>query len=387
MSEINGHVEPQFQAVADLFAANFDELDEVGASLCVTVEGQKVLDLWGGHREAARKTPWERDTCCVVFSNTKAATAFCAHLLVERGALDLDAPVSRYWPEYGQNGKENTTVLMLLNHTAGLPAVRGDVPPEGFADWDQMVARYAEEAPFWAPGTRTGYHMISFGWLVGEVIRRITGRSLGQYFAEEIAGPLGLDYWIGLPEAEEPRVAPVIFYKMRGGEIPSEFLQKMLAETTSMQALSMLNLGGLNYNSRIAHAAEIGAAGGISNARGLAGLFTPLANDGGDLLSRARVDAMRGLSSGAARDENLLIPTRFGQGFMLNMDNRPAPASEARSFIIPEGAFGHTGAGGSASFADPGKRLAFGYAMNRMGGGFLMNERGQRLIDAVYAAL
>ncbi len=387
MTHIQGHCEPRFQPVADLFAANFEELDEVGASLYLSVEGQTVVDLWGGHMDKARRQPWQSDTITVLFSNTKAATALCAHMLVEQGALDLNAKVGHYWPEFAQNGKEDATVAMLLNHTVGLPALRDEVKPLGYADWDYMTARYAAEAPFWDPGTQSGYHMISFGWLVGELVRRVSGKSLGRFFADEVAGPLGLELWIGLPESEDARVAPAIFHKMQPGELLSEFIQTMLRDTQSLQARSMLNLGGLDYNSTTARRAEIGGAGGIGNARGLGGMFTALANGGGGLVSRDRIDAMRALSSENRRDATLLIPTRFGQGYMLNMDNRDAVPGDANSFLIGPGAFGHVGAGGSAGFADPDRRLAFAYVMNRMGGGFMLNARGQRLIDAAYACL
>lgn len=387
MHTTDGQADAKFEAVRDAFAENFDQRDEVGASLSVTLEGETVIDLWGGHSDKARTQPWTRDTICTAFSNTKAATALCAHILIERGQLDASAPVARYWPEFAQNGKEHTTVAMLLNHTAGLPAVREDLPDGAFADWDLMCAHLAAQDPWWEPGTRTGYHMITFGWLVGEVVRRVSGRSLGTVFAEEVAGPLGLDFHIGLPEAEEPRVSPVIFHKLQPGEELSEFMQTMISDTQSLQAKSMINLGNLNYNERRARAAEIGGAGGIGNARALAGMFAPLANGGGDLVSPARIEAMRAPSSAGQPDENLRIGTRFGQGFMLRMDNRPAPVEQATSFLIPEGAFGHVGAGGSCSFADPDRRLSFAYVMNRMGSGFMLNERGQRLIDAVYAAL
>jgi CubicO group peptidase (beta-lactamase class C family) len=222
---------------------------------------------------------------------------------------------------------------------------------------------------------------------VGEVIRRITGRSLGRFFAEEVAGPLGLDLWIGLPESAETRVAPIKFASLSSNQDPSEFQRVAMADTHSLQALSMFNLGGLDYNSRLCHAAEIGAAGGIGNARAICGMFTPLANGGGGLVSRTRIDAMRAPSSQSERDATFLIPSRFGQGFMLSMDNRAVLPGEGRSFIIGDGAFGHVGAGGSAGFADPDRRMAFSYVMNRLGNEFLLNTRGQRLIDAAYDRL
>ncbi len=387
MSMIAGVADHRFRKVAELFADNFETLGELGASLCLTLEGETVIDLWGGHRDEAHETTWDEDTICIAFSNTKAATALCVHMLIERGALDLDAPVMRYWPEFGQAGKDAVTVRMLLDHTAGLPAIREDVKDGAFADWTYMTDRLAAETPYWTPGTATGYHMFTFGWLLGELIRRVTGRSLGRFFAEEVAGPLGLDFHIGLPETEEHRVAPVRFHKLGKGEEMSIYMKAILRDNNSLQARSMLNVGNLNYNEPRAHRAELGASGGIGNARALAGMFTPLANGGGGLVSAERIDAMRTPSSRGEPDENLMINTRFGQGFMLCIDNRPAPVDAAVSFLIPDGAFGHVGAGGSFGFADPDKRLAMSYVMNKMGGGFLLNARGQRLIDAVYDAL
>ena len=275
MSIVHGTTDPRFQGVADLFADNFAALDEVGASLCVTVDGAPVIDLWGGHRDKRRTQAWERDTICTVFSNTKAATALCAHILIERGLLDPDAPVTRYWPEFGQAGKEGTTVAMLLNHTAGLPAIREDVKDGGYADWAYMADRLAAETPWWEPGSKTGYHMITFGWLVGELVARVSGRSLGTFYADEVAGPLGLDLFIGLPETEDARVSPSIFHKMQPGELLPEFMQIMISNTMSLQARSMLNLGNLNYNEPRAHRAEIGGAGGIGDSHGASGRSPP----------------------------------------------------------------------------------------------------------------
>ncbi|MDP5335940.1 MAG: serine hydrolase, partial [Paracoccaceae bacterium] len=187
-----GTYDPAFKSVAEAFEENFNARGEVGASLCLSVDGKTVVDMWGGIAATATKAPWTRDTIVPVFSCTKAATALCAHLLVDRGQLDLNAPVAQYWPEFAAAGKEAVTVRMLLNHSAGLPALRSKVGPDGFANFEQTAAQLAAEKPFWEPGTCNGYHMITFGWLVGEVVRRVSGKSLGRFFADEIAGPLGL---------------------------------------------------------------------------------------------------------------------------------------------------------------------------------------------------
>ncbi|WP_431854264.1 serine hydrolase domain-containing protein [Azospirillum sp.] len=380
---VRGGVAPRFAPLAAAFVANFHERDEVGASLCVVQHGERVVDLWGGLADPDTGRPWEEDTVSIVFSNTKAATALCLHLLAERGRVDLDAPVAAYWPAYAQAGKGGTAVRMLLDHTAGVPALRAPLPDGAAFDWEHMAGRLAAEAPFWEPGTRTGYHGLTFGWLVGEVVRRVSGRSLGRFFAEEIAGPLGLDYWIGLPEAEEPRVAPIIPYRPAKGLPANRFEAAVAAEPDSVSALYFLNTGGWRpkgFNSRTGRAAEIGAANGVANARALAGFYAPLATGGGPLLRMDTVRAMAEISSATHDDATLRIPTRFAAGFMRSMDNRCRGLDSA---VLPPGAFGHVGAGGSLGFADPGDGLSFGYTMNRMGGGLLLNERGQTLVDAL----
>ena len=387
--EVHGSCEPKFQAVREEFERNFQERDEVGASVCVTLDGQTVVDLWGGQANADTGAAWNEDTLSIVFSSTKGATAICAHILASRGQLDLDAPVATYWPEFAQSGKENIPVKMLLNHQAGLPAVRDPLPQGAYADWDLMVNTLAKQEPFWEPGTRNGYHALTFGWLVGEVVRRASGKSLGSFFRDEIAGPLGLDFWIGLPEDKEPRVAPMIAAEP---DPNSRFFQE-IAKPGSLQSLVLLNAGGYmdEVDTRAAHAAEIGGAGGITNARGLAGMYEPLALGGKkgavELVNAATLARMGRVSSSTGRDAVLVMPSRFALGFMKTMDNRGEPAGVQDSVLTSEEAFGHVGAGGSFGFADPKAGMSFGYTMNRMGAGASLNERGQSLVDAVYRAL
>ena len=200
----------QFQAVRDEFERNFQERGEVGASVCVVLRGQIVVNLWAGTARCDTGTPWTEETVSLIFSSTKGATALCAHILASRGLLDLDAPVAEYWREFAQARKSSITVKMLLNHQAGLPALRGTLSRGTFYDWDFMVATLEKEDPFWQPGTRTGYHGFTFGWLVGEVVRRVSGKSLGIFFQDEVARPLGIDFWIGLLRHLESRVARMI---------------------------------------------------------------------------------------------------------------------------------------------------------------------------------
>ena len=207
---IEGSYDPKFKSVVDTFVENFETRDEVGANVAITLEGRTVVDLWGG-RKARDGAAWDKDTVSIVFSCTKGATALCAHMLADRGLLDLDAKVGAYWPEYAKNGKEETLVSMMLDHSAGQPHVRTPLKEGGYYDYDYMVKLLEDEEPFWVPGIRNGYHGVTFAWTVGELVHRVSGKRLGRFFADEVAKPLGLDFTIGTPEATEPRIAPMIF--------------------------------------------------------------------------------------------------------------------------------------------------------------------------------
>jgi CubicO group peptidase (beta-lactamase class C family) len=388
--DIHGDHDPRWRPVRDELERNFRERGEVGASVCVIVDGRVVVDLWGGLAERRSGRPWQRDTIGVVWSCTKGAVALCAAVLVSRGLLELDAPVLRYWPEFATAGKEDITVRLLLSHQAGLPAVRTPLAPGALYDWDGFVATLAAEAPFWPPGTRQGYHAFTFGHLVGELVRRISGKPLAEFFRDEVAGPLGLDFHLGLPEADESRVAPTIRPDpVPAGEVPWRFLTRLNEDPASVQALIVRNtsLGPGAHDSRQAHAAVLPSQGGISNARGLAGLYAPLAQGGGDLLDADTLRALASVQSASAIDAVLLVGMRFGLGFMKSSDNRHGPPGARDSLILSESAFGHAGMGGSLGFADPPARLAFGYTMNKQGRGVMLNERGQALVDAAYRTL
>ncbi|HEY2485841.1 MAG TPA: serine hydrolase domain-containing protein [Candidatus Binataceae bacterium] len=387
---VEGEFDPKFEGVVDAFVENFERRDEVGASCCLTLEGRTVADLWGG-RVAVDGAAWSRDTISVIFSATKGATALCAHMAADRGQLDLDAPVTRYWPTFGQAGKEEALVTMMLDHSVGLPHLRTKVRKGGFYDYDYMIGLLEREEPFWKPGIRNGYHGITLAWTIGEMVHRSTGKRLGAFFHEEVAKPLGLDFAIGLPADREPRVAPMIYAPITDEVRNSRVSQAAVKEKDSATHYFMFNMGGFDANSHEAHAAEIGSANGISNARGLAGLYAPLAN-GGELkgvrlLGRDALQRMALCSVATHEDATLRIPTRFSLGFMKAMDNRRLDNAAHCSLLIGEPAFGHVGAGGSLGFADPECRMSFGYTMNRMGFGILMNDRGQSLVDAAYRAL
>jgi CubicO group peptidase (beta-lactamase class C family) len=389
---IQGTCSTQFSDVQVEFERNFTERAEVGASVHVTVDGETVVDLWGGD---AGGRPWTEETITHVWSCTKGATALCAHILASRGQLDLNAPVTAYWPEYGQNGKEGTLVRHLLGHQAGLPAITEPLPPGAMYDWGLMTDALARQAPFWVPGTRHGYHGLTFGFLVGEVVRRITGLGIGEFFEKEVSGPLGLDFWMGLPEDLEAHVAPSIPADLSapGTPVPSLYLVAM-TQPESAQASQILNNGGYlvpgEPDSRAARAAQMGAVGGISNGRGLAQLYRPLALGGaynGVRLVHDREVPLMGAAVSAGFDEITLTSSRFGLGFMKSIDNQHLPENDREGVLLTEDAFGHAGMGGSLGFADPRARLSFGYAMNRMGPGLAVNSRGQSLVDAVYRSL
>src|SRR5215475_4977372 len=396
---VSGMCSSRFSRVREEFERNFAERGEVGASVCVKVRGDTEVDLWGGLARPATETtpevPWQRNTIGHVWSCTKGATSLCAHMLVSRGQLDLNAPVGTYWPEYGAvASKSAVRVRQLLAHQGGQPAVRAPLPDGAFYNWDLMTQTLAGEEPFWQPGTRNGYHAFTFGFLVGEVIRRVSGRSLGTFFREEVAQPLGLDFWIGLPADQEPRVAPTIppDPPQPGQELPS-FYQQAFADPTSVQALAVFNTGGYlltpgESDTRAAHAAEMGAVGAITNARGLAGMFQPLANGGAigrtRLVNKDELVLMGAAASATSVDFLLLVPTRLTMGYFKTVDNRYLPPADSEGILMAETAFGHTGLGGSHAFADPTLQLSFAYTANKQGSGLGVNSRGQSLINAVY---
>ena len=390
---LDGTIEDRFAAVGRCFERLLAAEGERGASVCVTHRGRVVVDLYGGVADPETGRRWEKDTICVAWSCVKGATAFCAHVLADRGMIDLDAPVATYWPEFGQAGKETISVRHVLTHQAGVAGLRETVPRAGFLDWERSVRQIALEAPLWEPGTRHGYHGFTFGFVIGEVIRRATGRPISRFFREEIAGPLGLDSWIGLPASEEERVVKTsLAPPPPPSEPPSSFV-KALFDATSVAA-RVMNCGDMFdpeiYDSRAAHAAELPASGGITNARGLAGLYAPLACAGRHgatrLLSEESVAEMGRVSS-AGTDACSQVPTRYALGFQKRMDNRRAAPPDRGALLIPEAAFGHLGVGGSLGFADPEAELSFAFVTNRGVRSALVDERAHSLIDAAYESL
>lgn len=388
---VRGTCDPRFELVHAAFERNFAARGEVGASVCVTIDGETVVDLWGGTADPATGQQWERDTIGVVWSCTKGATALCAHVLASRGRLDLDAPVAQYWPEFAAHGKEAITVAMLLSHQAGLPAFSEPIPDEGYCDWDFVVDRLANQEPLWAPGTRHGYHALTFGHLVGEVVRRVSDQSLGAFFRSQIAEPLGLDFWIGLPAEHEARIAPTVPVMPGPDDTLPSFYQAALTDPASVAAKVLMHSGLALapgwIDTRNAHAAELPAFGGIANARALAGMYAPLANGGGELLDTEQLGAMSAVASATSVDATILVPTRWSLGFVKSIDNRRQKPGDQDGVVLAEDAFGHVGMGGSLGFCDPRAHLSFGYTMNRQGLTVGLDERGQSLVDAVYSTL
>lgn len=388
MTVIHGEVTAGFEGVREAFAANFERRGDVGAAVCVYRDGRPVVDLWGGVADPDTGREWERDTLQLVYSATKGATATVAHLLAQRGELDLDAPVADYWPEFGANGKAGIPVRWLLSHRAGLVTLDRPVPLGDALGWDAMVAALAAQRPQWEPGTAHGYHGRTYGWLVGEVIRRVSGRTPGRLFAEEIAGPLGLDFFIGLPAAERGRVSRMVYPKPEFDlstvpleAVPPEAREYVAAlqdpESLSNRAFTLTDPAEIDFNSAEVQAAEIPASNGIGTARGLARMYAALIGD---------VDGVRLFSPGtlasataeqaAGPDKVIMFPVRFASGYMLPVETNPLTGPRA---------FGHPGRGGSLGFADPEHGIAFGYVMNSIAEG-AEDTRASTLVDAVREA-
>jgi CubicO group peptidase (beta-lactamase class C family) len=316
-----------------------------------------------------------------VYSTTKGITALCAHQLAEQGQLDWDAPVARYWHQFALEGKAHVPVRWLLSHRAGIPAVSRPLPPEALYDWDAMTAAVAAQKPWWEPGERHGYHAFTYGLLVGELVRRISGRTLGNYFREEIAEPLDLDFHIGLADKEHGRTADMVVSN------PPQLVQAIRANPVGIVARAFANPPSLAFGPNVSEwrRAEIPAANGHGTARALARLYGALAVGG--VLDGVRVLRPESIHScyteqSCGQDAVLGVPTRFSLGFMLLQ-----PDVSGRIRGLNPRTFGHSGAGGSLGFADPDARLGFGYVMNRMGTSLLLDPRALALIDATYAAL
>jgi CubicO group peptidase (beta-lactamase class C family) len=371
---VQGHCDSRFSDIRELFEKSFDGDEEIGSAICFVLDGETVVDLWGGHYDEARTRPWERDTIVNTYSTTKGMTAICAHQAIERGLVELDAPVARYWPEFAAAEKGEVPVRWLLSHQAGLPAVRKPLPEGSVTDWDVMCAALAEQEPWWEPGAQHGYHALTYGFLVGEVIRRATGKTVGQWFREHVSGPLDADYHIGFGPEHDARTTDMIGSLLpaqgEGGdetpELPGPLGQMMkdMRDPATMTGAAFNNPPGgtAGVNSREWRAAEVPAANGHGTARALARIYGALARggeiDGVRILEPESIERAR--TQQAFGPDAVLgqLPMRFGLGFMLRQDFMPLSPSD--------NAFGHPGAGGSIGMADPDARVGFGYVMNKM---------------------
>lgn len=389
MPEIGGDTAPGFEAVREAFAADLAAAPRTGAAVSVYLHGRKVVDLWGGIADPGTGRPWERDTLQLVYSTTKAVTAACALLLSQRGELDLDAPVAECWPEFAANGKGRIPVRWLLTHQAGLPAIDHPITPDEAIAWEPMVTALAAQRPYWEPGTDHGYHGLTYGWLVGEVVRRVSGRSLGTFLADEIAGPLGLDLWIGLPETERHRVSRIIetppdFQAMARIDLDAlpEPMREIMAAFADPASLTRRSLAvvtpPLDHNRPEEQAAEMPATNGICTARALARFYAALIGevDGHRILTPGTLTAATA-EQVSGIDRILRVPVRIGTGFGL-----PTPDA----FWYSPTAFGFPGRGGSLGFADPATGLAFGYVMNHLLEG-VPDLRAANLLAAVQKAV
>ncbi|WP_037578999.1 EstA family serine hydrolase [Phaeacidiphilus oryzae] len=381
---MEGRCDERFAAVRAAFEENFRSRGELGAAVAVRLGGELVVDLWGGWADPGRTRRWERDTVVNVWSTTKGATALCAHLLADRGLLDLDAPVAAYWPEFAAAGKSGVLVRHLLSHRAGLAGLREPHSLADLYDWELTTARLAATEPWWEPGTRSGYHALTYGFLVGEVIRRISGRLPSAFLAEEIAGPLGIDFTIGLPEKAADRAALLVRAPAEaavGAPLPAEPSPLFLA------ALANPLVGPDEANSAEWRAAELPAANGHATARAIAELYGIVAGRGAydaehRVLSPASAERIRE-GQGACRDlvleSGFRYETEIGLGLWLS--------GRTASYGPNPRAVGHDGAGGSCGLADPEADLSLGYAMNVMGYQIADDPRKMALIEAVYDSL
>ena len=379
-----GFVEPGFGAVADAFERNFAEHGELGAAFSLYADGRRVVDIWGGTADKASGRPWDNDTLQLVFSATKGAAAICIAKLVSDGRLGYDDRVAMHWPEFAAEGKQGVTVGELLSHQAGLLAVDRKLTFNEVMAVTPLVEALGAQRPFWEPGTAHGYHALTFGWLTGEVVRRVDGRSIGRYFAEEIALPLGLEFWIGLPESEESRVSTIELAPPPTD--PAEIAHMRRLFTRGANGYRAFSLDGVirtmpenHFNTRALHATEMPGANGITNARSLARLYAACIGevDGVRLLPASTVDAARA-ERVHGEDLTTLRDSRFGVGFALHEPLVP---------MIHQGSFGHPGAGGSLGFANSELGIGYGYVMNQMGGGPNGDPRTASLNEAVRSCL
>ncbi len=376
MTAIEGTCNERFAPVREAFEKNFEKAGDVGASVAVTLEGEYVVDMWGGHSDAAQRSPWQQDTIVNVYSTTKTMTALAALLLADRGEIDFYAPVKTYWPEFAQNGKDGIEVRHLMSHTAGLSGLAERLSGDELYDWERVCDVLARQAPWWEPGTASGYHAMTQGHLIGEVVRRVTGSTLGRFFRDELAEPLGADFHIGVPEEHFPRIAELI--------PPERPPAGATGDKTSIAARTFASpaVDAGAASTAAWRSAEIPAGNGHGNARSVVRVQSLVANGGSvfgkTLMSEAGCRRIFDEQSNG-KDLVLGVPIRFGMGYGLTSD------------LLPMGPNPHIaywgGWGGSTVVVDLDARLCVSYVMNRMEGNLLGDRRGFSLLQAAYRAL
>jgi CubicO group peptidase (beta-lactamase class C family) len=377
MAQVHGHAKAPFEKLADVLSAHLDNGDDLGGSIAITVDGAPVVDLWGGWADEAHTRPWAEDTITNVWSTTKTVTCLAALVCADRGQLDLDAPVAQYWPEFAANGKDRVLVRHLMSHTSGVSAWAQPVSMEDIYDWQRSTSMLAAQEPWWEPGTASGYHALNQGHLVGEVVHRVSGKPLGRFVAEEIAGPLGADFHIGLPPEHDKRVSNVV---------PPPPLPFDL-EALGLDSVAVKTFTGPAPDASVAwteawRRADIGAANGHGNARSVARIQSVVANggavDGVRLLSPPTIERIFDQQSDGV-DLVLGLPLRFGIGYALpQRDTFP---------YIPDGRTCFWGGwGGSMIIIDVERRMTIAYMMNKMAGAIVGNPTSEDVITTVYAA-
>ncbi len=378
---IHGQCAPRFEAVQRAFASLMNQPGQRGASVSVYWRGELAVNLWAGTRDKEGKLPWQQDTLVNIFSTSKGVTALAVQRALDLGLLDLQKTVAYYWPEYGCEGKKDTRVAWILNHRAAQPALKTPLPDEALFDWERMTTTLARESPWWQPGSTHGYHMVTVGWLIGEVFRRAVGVSMAEFLRAEVTGPLGLDLLLGVPDAQFGRLADLAGTRERPPAGRLYLLGRMQAEPESMTARALTNPMSLSNSSNTAawRRMELPSANMHATAAALAALYGKVACR--EFLSQQALQRCQQEES-AGDDPVLHTRTRFGPGFMLNqignIEGEFGPGAQA---------FGHPGSGGSLAFADPGNELGFAYLMNQMGPYGLVDPRPQALVQAVYECL
>lgn len=379
VAEIEGFCNAPFEKLVDALSGTLDSGGDLGASVAITVDGEMVADFWGGWADAARTAPWQRDTLVNCWSTTKTMTSLAALTLVDRGQLDVHAPVSRYWPEFAQNGKDDILVRHLMSHTSGVSGWEQPVVQDDLYDWEKSTSMLAAQAPWWEPGSASGYHALNQGHLVGEVVRRITGKSLGTFFADEIAGPLGADFHIGLAPAHDHRVSPVIAPPPLPIDVESLDVTSPMFKTFTGPPVDA------NYaNTEAWRRAEIGAANGHGNARSVARIQAIVANggtiDGVQLLSPSTIDTIFEVQADGT-DLVLGAPLKFGIGYGL-------PQPDTLPYLPQNGRLCFWGGwGGSMIIVDVARRMTIAYMMNQMAAGIIGGPTATELITAAYSAI